>query len=313
MSHEGAKSFLKLANWIRAGILPHLSPIARDTLLALVAFTNREGLAWPSAEKIAEITGHKRQSIYPALGEIERAGIFRKLERIRYKGVNVLGPHFYRLSEFDPAVVKQFITNHPPWTMRRKGDSSRFRSCRSDVPNTGTTEAVPDGPERGTAYISSDGPGTGTPSIPPDGPLCGGIHVPDGPLSGPPDGPQCGVPDGPVSGTQKGFKGKEKGRLRAFGKGECERENLLPPQEGGTPSPPVTPPVCSLSLNPEKPQSTAREKQRAEIVQFFRAELSTGNGVKPLEAYLKWFPPRYGREDIEWAYLEASGFQAGAT
>ncbi len=127
MSRDGAKPFLTLANWIRAGILPHLSPIARDTLLALVAFTNREGLAWPSAEKIAEITGHKRQSIYPALNEIERAGIFRKLHRVRYKGVNILGPHFYRLSEFDPALVKQFMTKHPPWTTRRKGDVSRFR------------------------------------------------------------------------------------------------------------------------------------------------------------------------------------------
>ena len=140
MSRDGAKPFLIFANWVRAGILPHLSPIARDTLLALVAFTNREGLAWPSAEKIAEITGHKRQSIYPALGEIERAGIFHKLERVRYKGVNVPGPHFYRLSEFDAARVEQFMTKRSPWTTRRKGDASRFRRSRSDVPITGTTE-----------------------------------------------------------------------------------------------------------------------------------------------------------------------------
>jgi hypothetical protein len=69
----------------------------------------------------------------------------------------------------------------------------------------------------------------------------------------------------------------------------------------------------SLSFQNEKPKSTAREKQKADLVKFFQAEFSTANGVKPLDEYLKWFPPTYGREDVEWAYQEASGFQAGAT
>ncbi len=93
-------------------------------------------------------------------------------------------------------------------------------------------------------------------------------------------------------------------------KGKQVVENGPEPEQ----APLRTSPSSSLPQYPknEKPKSTAREKERAHILQFFRAELSTGNGVKPLEDYLKWVPPRYGREDIEWAYQEASGFQAGA-
>ena len=72
-------------------------------------------------------------------------------------------------------------------------------------------------------------------------------------------------------------------------------------------------PSFSPSQDPERPKSTAREKQKADLVKFFQAEFSTANGVKPLDEYLEWFPTWYGREDIEWAYLEASGLQAGAT
>ena len=63
----------------------------------------------------------------------------------------------------------------------------------------------------------------------------------------------------------------------------------------------------SLSGRPEKPKSTAREKDSEALRRFFKAEVSLEEGLKPLSDYLKWFPPRYDREAVAVAYGEVKG------
>ena len=238
MSRDGAKPLVELARYVRFGVLVHMPYEAIPTLIVLAVHANREGESWPSAGTISLLTGRKVENVYKDLALIQKLGIFDRLGRVNGKGATI-----FRLRPFEEKRLRKLLSDIPKAGRARKGDATRFK--RPALPVIGISDPKPSG-------LSS----------PYDSPL----DVPMGQASSPCDSvpalPMTGSLDIPVSGREKRLlSGKEKRK---------EEEVLRGESEGGTPSPPITPPV-SLSLGPEKPKTTAREKTAdvEEVARFF--------------------------------------------
>ena len=223
----GVKPLVELARYVRFGVLVHMPYEAIPTLIVLAVHANREGESWPSAGTISLLTGRKVENVYKDLALIQKLGIFDRLGRVNGKGATI-----FRLRPFEEKRLRKLLSDIPKAGRARKGDATRFK--RPALPVIGISDPKPSG-------LSS----------PYDSPL----DVPMGQASSPCDSvpalPMTGSLDIPVSGREKRLlSGKEKRK---------EEEVLRGESEGGTPSPHITPPV-SLSLGPEKPKTTAREK-----------------------------------------------------
>lgn len=267
-NEERVTPFAEMAQWVRCGILPYLSPRARIVMLALGSHVNSTGDAWPSAEILAKECGLKRGQIYPALEELEKAGIFTGMGRIKLRNYNVEGPTIYRLNRLDSARTSMFMATTPRWKTGRKGDASRFRKG-SDVPNTGTTKRPLDVPFCERSDVSK----------------CEGLDLP---VSEPLGVPSCGPLDVPVSGTQRGIERDVKGkRERDFGKGGMG-ENPFSPSHGKN----------------EGAKIALREGQRQRLEEYFRAQ--AGNFEPDLSRLTHILTSQgYNLEDIIWACKEA--------
>jgi len=231
---EKVTPFAELARWIRARALTLLSPTARNVLLALVAHTNSEGEAWPSADVIAEKTArgstrHKRETIYRAFKEIKRVGIYERVGRFQQPGHNVPGPIIFRLCPFNAQADKRLCS-------------------LLDVPVTGTTKR---GDQK--RFIKPVVPAQEAPVVP--------VGVP--PVVPPPVNP-----DVPATGTQKGFKEQReeegvegKGSLRGKPYGQAQAPASPPIVEAPKPSPGLL-----------KAKSTARDEshQLASLIHWYQ-------------------------------------------
>ncbi len=233
---EKVTPFAELARWIRARALTLLSPTARNVLLALVAHTNSEGEAWPSADVIAEKTArgstrHKRETIYRAFKEIKRVGIYERVGRFQQPGHNVPGPIIFRLCPFNAQADKRLCS-------------------LLDVPVTGTTKR---GDQK--RFIKPVVPAQEAPVVP--------VGVP--PVVPPPVNP-----DVPATGTQKGFK-EQREEEGVEGKGSLRGKPYGQAQPSASP-PLVEAPKPSPGLSHSKTKSTAREKNQdiGMIVNWFR-------------------------------------------
>jgi len=230
---EKVTPFAELARWIRERVLTLLSPTARNVLLALVAHTNSEGEAWPSAEVIAEKTAqgttrHKRQTIYRAFREIKRVGIYERVGRFQQPGHNVPGPIIFRLRPLDSEAA------------------NRLRSLL-DVPVTGTSK-------RGdrSRFLKPVVPAPEAPVVP--------VGVP--PVVPPPVNP-----DVPATGTQKGFK-EQREKERVQGKGSVRGKPYGQAQASAPPLSKAAVPSPGLL----KAKSTARDEshQLASLVRWYQ-------------------------------------------
>lgn len=269
---EKATPLAEIARWVRAGILPYLSPTARVVMLVLGSHVNSEWEAWPSAETIAKACGFKRERIYPAIQELVKTGIFTSIGRIKFRGHNVPGPYIYRLNRLDPAKASVFMATTPRWKTGKKGDVGRFRQ-RSGVPVSETAKGIPGVPEIGTAKRRPGVPVSGVSGVP----ICEAPGV-----------PICGPPGVPVIGTQKGSQRE----MERVPKGESEGGNAFPPSP------------LSISLSGGKDNDTGKEKQkkREALRTFMRIDT---HRHKPLSWYVDHLRPRgYDPVDIASVWNE---------
>jgi hypothetical protein len=86
---------VRWAQWVRTGILPRLSPTARDVAMVLAAFGSREGRAFPSSATIKRLTGHRRDTIFKALKDLVGLGIIERQGYVKRRGMNARGPSIY--------------------------------------------------------------------------------------------------------------------------------------------------------------------------------------------------------------------------
>ncbi len=292
MRQDGAKPFVAIRPWLRAGLLRHLSPTASRVLFLLVDYAHKDGYSYPSARLLSKQSGHARKRIYAALKELEAIGCIQRKQglegRTRFSKGNHPGPVYYWIPELDHATSERL--SRKPSRKSKRGDPARFtrREMSQSEEHLTKLEMYQRQehlePERCTNTSPTDVPETAPRDVPENVQL--------------------------MSQSQEHKESLKRKKRRVFEEsppipslGECSFQGQALQRASSS----------SLSFQNEKPKSTAREKQKADLVKFFQAEFSTANGVKPLDEYLKWFPPTYGREDVEWAYQEASGFQAGAT
>ena len=282
MSRDGAKPepahpLVRLAQWVKAGLLRELNPVERDVLIVYAAFANKKGTAWPAAETIRQLTGHSRTRIFEAIRVLRRLKILEQTGRTTKKGMEefgAIGPMIYTIIEPPDCLPDAFeLSVHAARTAgpiripKKRTDSTagRFHS-----PHHGKPESTP---------RDSHSPRDVTPQS------------------------TSGESLSPCHEDTKGFEGgnKNKGvKEQGVLEGECEGK----PFRGENSLPPVTPLSVSLSSQNEKRKSTAREKEREQIRLFLEAEVKLAGGLKPLTEYLgpRWFAPRYNREIIRQEY-----------
>ncbi len=90
------------AHWIRAGVFRSLSPCARDIGAVLATFASKEGLAFPSAQTLATITGHTRTTVFKGLRELQEHKVIARQGHVRRKHRNAAGPVMYRFLPSPP-------------------------------------------------------------------------------------------------------------------------------------------------------------------------------------------------------------------
>jgi len=153
MGESDAKPFLRLGRWIRWGVFLYLSPVARNVLTVLVAYTNRDGVAYPSGQTIARESGHKRAKVYPALKEIVLLGLYRQGEQVTWTHAGGAAQYHYHMQELDVADLETMAAKRALWKSGHTGDVGRLpdlKKRRRDVPKTGTPQSSRGGPKTGT-------------------------------------------------------------------------------------------------------------------------------------------------------------------
>jgi len=265
MGESDAKSLVRFAIWVRAGVLRYLSPGAQAVLNSLVAHTNKQGIAYPKVFTIAFESGRKVQNVYAWLREIEALGLYSRAGRVSMgKDKSIPGPFQYLIADLDGPALRKILDGRQEYKPRHLGRVANLKPRKPkrkapEVSLSGTSSEV------SVSRITSEVSLSGTSGPPTDTPQLGAT-----------DTPQLGNLDTPLSDTQKGLvlKGKDKG-------------NTLTSD--------------SLSRSKTESEEKTRAKQREQLVEYFEREKRNGTKREPLSRYLPWLPG-YNPEDITAAY-----------
>lgn len=187
------KSGARLCSWIRAGVLRYLSPGAQAVLNALVAHTDKQGIAYPKVFTIAFESGRKVQNVYAWLREIEALGLYSRGGRVSMgKDKTIPGPFKYHMAPLDGPALRKILDGRQEYKPRHKGRKENLTPRKPKRKAPGVT----------LSGTSSEAPVSGITGPPTDTPQLGAT-----------DTPLSRKHDTPLSHTQKVLvlKGKDKG------------------------------------------------------------------------------------------------------
>ncbi len=151
MGEQDAKPWLRLRVWIHGELFKYLSPVARSVLTVLVKYTNRDGVAYPSAETLARESGYWRAKVYRALKEIVGLGLYRKGEQVTWTHAGGAAQYYYYMQDLDSAALGKILEKRAPWKTGHRAPPPETRRKRRDISKTGTPEEPsPGDPKTGT-------------------------------------------------------------------------------------------------------------------------------------------------------------------
>lgn len=140
MSGEKFKPFVVIRPWLRAGILRHLSESASIVLFLLTDMTNQSGLFYVSAEKVAQLTGLTRQTVYGALERLTDIGVIqrytwregeRDVERLKLSHGG-RGAYAYELCPYQHGALRDKTAHRRAQRRNEKGQFARL-SVPTDI------------------------------------------------------------------------------------------------------------------------------------------------------------------------------------
>jgi hypothetical protein len=124
VSGNGARPFVMIRPWLRAGLLRHLSPTASRILFLMLDHYGTDGYTWASAKTLKKESGHSPKTIYSAQRELLAIGCFQKAGQLRWRSHNHPGPLAYTLVEFTHQGEERLRALDAK--RRKRGDVTRF-------------------------------------------------------------------------------------------------------------------------------------------------------------------------------------------
>jgi hypothetical protein len=265
---NGARPFVTIRPWLRAGLLRHLSPTASRILFLVTDYCGTDGYSYPAVKTLAEKSGHSRKVIYQALQELVRLGCLKRAGQTRWSSHNHPGPIMYAIVEYtwkDGQRLQQLDAKRHP-----RGDATRFRKTRQAQEHLSPSEVFQTQEHlNGSRCTSEYRQG-----------------IPSDALQGVLENTRK------VSQPQGHTEHSQSLRTRAY----AETPPKSPP--GGTCSSSGGPSAERASDNGSgngngKRATKVAERMREDVRRLFEAEATVGNGLKSLEHYQRWFPKTY--------------------